>query len=395
MGAGHSFTGLALTDGRLVRLDRHARVLQVDRERRRVTVQAGIPLWRLNRTLERFGLALPNLGDIAYQSVAGAISTATHGTGARFGGLATQVVGMRLVCADGEVRTLSGEQDAGFFHVARVSLGALGLLSEVTLQCVDAFRLRAVEQPERIDEVLEGLDEHVDAHDHFEFFWVPHTGWALTKRNDRTGDPPAPRGRLVELRDDWFWTNAVFGLCCRLGRARPDWIPRLQRVLPNRGRVEYVDVGHRVFASPRLVRFLEMEYAIPRAAAAPAVRRVRDWVKRSGIRLSFPVEVRFTAGDDIPLSTAHGRDSAYVAVHVYRGMPWQEYFRAVERIMMDYDGRPHWGKLHFLDAAALAPRYPEWERFQAGRAALDPRGTFANAELDRVLGPPRPGKEVP
>jgi len=395
VGAGHSFTGLALTDGRLVRLDRHARVLQVDRERRRVTVQAGIPLWRLNRTLERFGLALPNLGDIAYQSVAGAISTATHGTGARFGGLATQVVGMRLVCADGEVRTLSGEQDAGFFHVARVSLGALGLLSEVTLQCVDAFRLRAVEQPERIDEVLEGLDEHVDAHDHFEFFWVPHTGWALTKRNDRTGDPPAPRGRLVELRDDWFWTNAVFGLCCRLGRARPDWIPRLQRVLPNRGRVEYVDVGHRVFASPRLVRFLEMEYAIPRAAAAPAVRRVRDWVKRSGIRLSFPVEVRFTAGDDIPLSTAHGRDSAYVAVHVYRGMPWQEYFRAVERIMMDYDGRPHWGKLHFLDAAALAPRYPEWERFQAGRAALDPRGTFANAELDRVLGPPRPGKEVP
>ena len=386
VGAGHSFTGIALTDGRLVKLDRYGAVLSTDAEAGTVTVQAGIPLSKLNQELDARGLAMPNLGDIAYQSIAGAIATATHGTGAKLGGIATQVRALRLITADGSAIDCSSEVEPELFHAARVGLGALGIVSTVTLQCVPAFNLHAVEQPMLVDELLEGLDEHVDGNDHFEFFWVPHTRWALTKRNNRTDAELAPRSRWQEFRDDILLSNVAFGALCRIGRLRPSLIPRLSAAIPSTGRLEYIDKSYRVFASPRLVRFYEMEYAIPREAAAEALNRVRALVEESGLRISFPVEVRFTAKDDIPLSTAYGRDTCYIAVHVYQGMQYQQYFEAVEEIMGGYGGRPHWGKLHFQTAETLAPRYPEWDRFQRARARLDPDGRFSNRYVDRVLG---------
>jgi L-gulono-1,4-lactone dehydrogenase len=387
VGSGHSFTDLALTTGRLVLLDRYTRLLAVDTDRFRVRVQAGMPLSQLNLALERRGLAMPNLGDIAYQTVAGATSTSTHGTGAGLRGLAAQIVGLRLVTADGEVLDCDAEHEAEVFHCARVGLGALGIVSEVTLQVVPAFRLRVVEQPERVDDLVADLDRHVDGNDHFEFFWVPHTGWALTKRNNRTDEPLERRPKARAWVDDYLLENVAFGAVCRLGRLRPSLIPRLARALPSTSRTSYVDDSFRVFASPRLVHFYEMEYAIPRAACGEALQRLRAFVKESGLQLSFPVEVRFTAADDIPLSTAYGRESAYLAVHVYQGMPYHQYFEGVEKIMDDYEGRPHWGKLHFQSAATLAPRYPEWERFQAVRRRLDPEGRFANDATRRLLGP--------
>jgi L-gulonolactone oxidase len=386
VGAGHSFTGIALTDGRLVQLDQYRRVLAHDATAGTVTVQSGIPLTQLNEDLHVRGLAMENLGDIAYQSIAGAISTATHGTGAKFGGIATQVAGMRIIAGDGSIIDCSPDREAEVFHAARVGLGALGVISTVTLRCVPAFNLRAVESPTRVDELLASLDAHVESNDHFEFFWVPHTGWALTKWNQRTSDPEQPRPRFQAFRDDIVMSNVAFGVLNRIGRLRPSLIPRLSRMIPSSGRVEYVDRSYRVFASPRWVRFYEMEYAIPAEACAEALNRVRAFVKQSGLMISFPVEVRFTAADDIPLSTAHGRASAYIAVHVYQGMQYQQYFEAVEDIMDDYGGRPHWGKLHFQTSETLAPRYPEWEKFQAVRRRIDPAGTFSNAYLDRVLG---------
>jgi L-gulonolactone oxidase len=241
----------------------------------------------------------------------------------------------------------------------------------------------------RVDGLLADLDEHVESNDHFEFFWIPHTGWALTKWNNRTQGPAQPRSRWQEFYADYLMSNVAFGALCRVGRLRPSLIPRLSRMIPSSGRVEYTDLSYRVFASPRLVKFYEMEYAIPREACAEALNRVRRFVDQSGLNISFPVEVRFTAPDDIPLSTAHGRPSCYIAVHVYQGMQYQQYFEAVEDIMDDYGGRPHWGKLHFQTAETLAPRYPEWDRFQVVRRRLDPEGRFTNAYLDRVLGPIR------
>jgi L-gulonolactone oxidase len=386
VGAGHSFTDIACTDGVQISLDDYDRMLSVDRERSRVTVQAGIRLRTLNEALAARGLGMENLGDIAYQSIAGAISTSTHGTGARYGGLATQVVGLDLITGDGSVVNCSLDEEPEIFQAARVSLGALGVISTVTLQCVPGFNLRAVEEPMRLDHVLDHFDEYAADNDHFEFYWVPHTGWALTKRNNRTDEPAGGRGRLGEFRDRVLLENVAFGAVCRVGRLRPSLIPRLSKILPSTGRTEYVHRSYQVFTSPRLVHFYEMEYSIPRAAVVGALRQVVEFVERSGLRLSFPVEVRVTAPDDIPLSTATERASAYIAVHVYRGMPFEQYFRGVEAIMDPLGGRPHWGKLHYQTAATLAPKYPQWDRWQAVRRRLDPEGRFANHYTDRVLG---------
>jgi L-gulonolactone oxidase len=390
-GAGHSFTSIACTDGVLVDLSAYGRVVSHDAAAGTVTVEAGIPLHRLSDELDARGLALQNMGDIDRQTIAGATQTATHGTGLRFGNLSSQIVGMRLVAADGSVIDCSADHEPDVFESARVGLGALGVVSTVTLQCEPAFRLHAVEEPMRVDDVLGRLDELVEGNDHFEFFWVPHTRWALTKRNRRTDDPPRPRARAKAWVDDVLVTNVLFGAACRVGRWRPSLVPRLARMIPSSGRVEYADRSDRVFTSPRHVRFLEMEYAIPREAVPEALGRVRTLVDQLGIPLSFPVEVRVTAGDDIPLSTAHGRETGYIAVHVYKGTPFDAYFTGVEGIMDTYGGRPHWGKMHFQDHETLAPRYPAWDRFQKVRARLDPTGRFANPYLDRVLGPVHQG----
>jgi FAD-linked oxidoreductase len=386
-GSGHSFTGIALTDGRMVDMSRYGDVLSVDREDLTATVQAGTKLSKLNEALEKHGLALPNLGDIQYQTLAGAMSTGTHGTGIRYQGIASQVAAMRLVTVDGSVVDCSPEQEPDVFHAARVGLGALGIISTVTLRCVPSFTLRAVEEPMRFEEVLERLDELVIENDHFEFYYVPHTSWCLTKRNNRVTGEAAPRAKWREFVDDVLMQNLAFEAICRVGRVAPVTIPRLAKVVAGSGRTDYSDASHRVFTSPRMVRFNEMEYAIPREAAAEAITCVREFIGRSGLRVSFPIEVRFLAGDDIPLSMAHGRESCFIAVHQYVGTPFQQYFEGVESIMNAYGGRPHWGKLHFQTAETLLPRYPEWEAFQRMRSRLDPAGVFSNEYLNRVLGP--------
>jgi L-gulono-1,4-lactone dehydrogenase len=386
VGAGHSFTDIACTDGLHIHLGRYNRVLDVDRERGLVTAEAGVKLSFLNEVLAARGLAMPNLGDIAYQSIAGAISTGTHGTGVKLGGLATQVAGLELITAEGTKLSCGPDEESEIFAAAAVSLGALGVLSTVTLQTVPAFNLHAVEEPMRLSHVLDHLDEYVYGNDHFEFFWVPHTGWVLTKRNNRTDGPVGGRGRFGYYRDRVLMENLAFGAVCRAGRLRPSMIPRLSRMLPST-HADYIDRSYRVFASPRYVHFYEMEYSIPIGEVANGLRAIVDWVNRSGLVLSFPVEVRFVAADEIPLSTSTDRTSAYIAVHVYRGMPYEQYFRAVEAILDPIGGRPHWGKLHYQTAATLAPRYPQWDQWQAVRRRLDPEGRFANAYTDRVLGP--------
>lgn len=388
-GAGHSFTPAAMTDGVLLRLDRYAGLVSADRASGLVTVEAGMPLWRLNPLLAELGLALTNLGDIDRQTVAGAISTGTHGTGARYGGLATQVAGLELVLADGSVVACSATEEPELFAAARVSLGALGLLSTVTLRCEPAFALRAEERPMPLDEVLARIDELVDGNEHVEFFWWPHTDLTLTKRNNRLakGEPPAPLSPRRAWLEDELLSNTVFRQVCRLGRRVPAAVPHLNALSARlMGDRSYSDTSHRVFVSPRRVRFVEMEYAVPRAAVADAVAGVRQVVDRGDGPVSFPVEVRFTAPDDIALSTASGRESAYVAVHLFEQTPYDWYFRGVEAVMAELGGRPHWGKMHGLDASALRSRYPRFDEFVALRDRLDPAGRFANGYLDRVLG---------
>ena len=386
LGSGHSFTATSVTTGAMIDMSRLSRLIAVDRAASTVTVEAGITIADLNLLLNGLGLALPNLGDIAYQTISGAIATSTHGTGRALTGIAAQVVAMRVVAGDGSVLDLSPDHHPTLFHAARVGVGALGIVSRVTLRVVPAFRLRAVEGAQRLDDLVEQLDEHVEGNDHFEFFWIPHTKWALTKRNNRTDEPVSIPSHFKHWYAKTFMENYAFGAVCRLGRARPNLIPRLATALPSTGQSTIVDESYRIFASQRLVRFVEMEYAIPREACGEALQRVRRMVDERGHMVSFPVEVRFTAPDDVPLSTASGRPSAYIAVHMYKGTPFEPYFRDVAAIMADYDGRPHWGKMHFLGADELSRLYPQWEAFQQARQRIDPMRTFANAYTARVLG---------
>jgi FAD-linked oxidoreductase len=383
VGSGHSFTDIACTDGVLLDLRRMNRVLGVDGEL--VSVEAGIMLQQLGAELAARGLAMENQGDIDRQTLAGAISTATHGTGARFRNLSAQVEGMRLVTGGGELVELAGGSDE--LRAARVGLGALGVISAVTLRCVPLFTVRRVDEPRPLDQTLALFDELADGNDHFEFFAFPYTDVALVRLSERGSFSPEPVDPKLRFLQEMVLENGVLGAGVRVGR-------RFNRLIPavNRGfsalvsRQVRTDHGHRVYATRREVRFTEMEYGIPREHATEAARRVLELVRRRRLPIGFPIEVRVTRADDAFLSTAHGRDTAYIAVHQYRGMEFESYFRAVERIMDDYDGRPHWGKRHYKTAATLRERYPDWDRFQSVRGRLDPERRFQNDYTERVLG---------
>jgi L-gulono-1,4-lactone dehydrogenase len=386
--SGHSFTDIACTEGVMLRLERLDRVLAADRDSGLVRVEAGIRLRDLAVALDSHGLALENQGDIDRQTLAGAISTATHGTGARFRSMSAQVESVELVLADGGVAELSADSDPDGLRAARAGLGALGIIYAVTLRTVPAFRIRRVDHPAPLDETLAGLDGLADLHDHFELYVFPHTDVAVLRESERTDDPPRPRSRRREFVQEVVLENWVADAYARVSRRFSSLTAPLGRALAGRiGRSVKVDRSHRVFASERRVRFTEMEYAIPRENGAEAVRRVFETIEREDLRVSLPIEVRFVAADDAFLSPSHERETCYVAVHMYRGVAWEPYFRGVEEIMDSYGGRPHWGKRHFQTAETLAPRYPRWADFQRVRSLLDPEGRFANAYTDRVLGP--------
>src|SRR5919198_285548 len=394
--SGHSFTDTACTDGVMVRLDRMNRVLEVDREASRAKVEGGIVIRDLSEAFYEQGLALENLGDIDVQTISGAISTATHGTGERLRNISSQVEALELVTADGTLVECSRESDPDLWRAARVGLGSLGVIASVTLRCVPSFTIRRHDHPLPLGEALERLDELAARNDHFEFYVFPHTDVALCRESKDLDSPPRPRGRVQEYLLETLLENHAFWLMCSLGRLFPSGITRINKLIPKlAGSSVKTDRSYRVFSTKRLVRFTEMEYAIPRAAGPEALRRVLAMIERRGFAVPFPIEFRVVAPDDAYLSTAYGRETVYIAVHMYRGMVWEPYFRAVEAIMDDYEGRPHWGKRHFQSAATLAPRYPEWDRFQAERARLDPDGVFENDYTRRVLGPVRALAEAP
>src|SRR5580693_6716988 len=378
-GSGHSFTPAAATDGLLLRPGRLTAIRSVDAAAGTVTVEAGCPLQVLNAELLARGLSLANMGDIQVQTVSGATQTGTHGTGRDTGGMAAQIAGLELVLADGSIVTCSADSPsgglqlpddlgAGLFDAARVGLGALGIVTAVTFRVVPAFLLQAREEPMSWSRVISELDELTADNEHFEFYWFPHTESCLTKRNNRTEGPASPLPRWRYLLDDEILSNTLFGAICQLGRRVPAAIPPVNSVAARAlGARTYTDAAYRVFTSPRRVRFKEEEYAVPRAALSDVLAEVRSLFRRRDWRISFPIEVRVTPSDNVWLSTAYGRDSAYIAIHVFHPSPHQEYFADVEAVMTSVGGRPHWGKMHTRDADYLAGTYPRLSEFSAVR----------------------------
>ncbi|RYP87004.1 FAD-binding protein [Nocardioides guangzhouensis] len=390
-GTGHSFTPIAVPEDVLLRPEGLSGVVGIDREAMTATVRAGTPLHELNAELTRAGLSLHNMGDIDRQTVSGATSTGTHGTGGVAASLAMQLSALELVTGDGSVLRASRTENADVFAVARVGLGALGVLTELTFDVEPLGVLEAHERTMPWDEALASYDEILAANHHADLYWFPHTDVVQVKTNNRLDAEPSvaePLGRVRRFVDDELLANGAFGVVNAVGNRAPRLVPPLARLsaglLSER---RYSDVPHRVFTAPRRVVFREMEYAVPREAGMAALREARALVEKEGWRISFPVEIRYAPADDIALSTASARDSVYLAFHVNRRTDHTAYFRGVERVMREHDGRPHWGKLHTRTAADLAPAYPRWDEFQAVRDRLDPRRVFVNAHLRTILGP--------
>lgn len=388
VGSGHSFSAIAVAPG--IQLDMSAQrgLVSVDAGAGQATFRAGTTLHEIPGLLAPHGLAMPNLGDVDAQTLSGATSTGTHGTGLGFGGISTQIVGLQLVDGKGEIRVI-GVGEPQLLSAAALGLGALGVITEITLQCVPEFGVQAVEGPEPMDEVIGSFLDNVAAYDHYEFYWFPHTGFALTKKNTRVDAdvPPSGPGKVRRYIDDELLSNGLFGVLCTLGARAPVVVPKLNSLAANAlSARNYTDSSTKVFVSSRTVRFREIEYALPLEGVPEVLKQIREMIIRRRFKISFPLEVRAAASDDLMLSTATGRDSGYIAVHRYHGDRADGYFDAVEEIMIAHGGRPHWGKMHTRGADYLRSVYPRFDEFLDVRSELDPDRVFANPYLISVLG---------
>lgn len=389
IGASHSFTAIGATDGIRIDMSRMRGLVAADRARGLVTLWGGTHLYEIPAILGPLGLAMPNLGDIDRQTITGATQTGTHGTGVTHPGLAAGVVGARIVTGTGEVLDINERENAELLPAVALGLGALGLLVTVTIQCVPRFLLRADEAPMPLEDVLESWEERVRASDHFEFFWFAHTESVRTKTNTRLdwNEKRKPLGSLARFVDEELANNAAFGACAALSRAVPAATGRINRTIERVSSTRsYTDEAHRVLITNRRVKFREMEYGLPLAAVPAAMRALGAMIDRHGFDISFPIEVRAAAADELLLSTAHGRETGYIAVHRYIHDTDTRYFREAEAILIAHGGRPHWGKMHTLDASRLDAIYPRFGEFASARDRLDPDRVFANQYLSRVLG---------
>ncbi|MFT4264363.1 MAG: D-arabinono-1,4-lactone oxidase [Nocardioides sp.] len=388
VGTGHSFTGISAPVDVMLSPAGLAGVTGVDREAMTVTVLAGTRLKHLNAALASVGLSLHNMGDIAEQTLAGAISTGTHGTGGRVAGIAAQVAGLEMVTADGSLVSVT-EEDADLLDLVRVGLGALGVLVSITLRVEPLFGLRATETPMSWDEFSGSFDEMRSGDAHVDAYWFPHTDRISTKRNVRVGlDELAPLPRWRAWLDDELMQNTIFGALCQVTNRVPGTIPAVNRIASSLMTDRtYADEAHKVFIAERRVVFREMEYAVPLESGLEVLAECRRALEASDLRIGFPVELRTANAESPALSTASGRDSFYLAFHVHQDVDHRPYFGLLEPILKAAGGRPHWGKVHTLDAAGLAERYPRFSDFVALRDRLDPRRVLANPYLDRVVGP--------
>jgi FAD/FMN-containing dehydrogenase len=344
---GHSFVPLCATEGALLTLTGLVGVISADPAAGLATVWAGSTIQQLGPRLRAQGLAMANMGDIDRQGIAGAVSTGTHGTGRGLGSISTQVDGLRLIGAEGHIVECDAARDPELFHCARVALGTLGVLTQVRLHVLPAYRLHERKWEEPFDACMEGLHGHIAATRHFEFFWRPRTDRCEMKALHPTEASPA----------------SVAGR----GGERIGWS---DEVLP----------------TERTVKFNEMEFAVPEGAGPDCIREIRALMRARHPDVAWPLEYRTLAADEIPLSPAHRRATVTISVHQGAELPYARFFADVEAVFRNHRGRPHWGKHHTHTAAELAALYPEWERFQAVRRRVDPRGRFLSDYLRRLLG---------
>lgn len=384
VGSGHSFTPLVKTQDLLLDVQHLSGLQQYDSQTGQITVGAGTRLYEFNQILSCQGRAMANLGDIDRQTVAGAISTGTHGTGLKLGSLGTQVAAVRLIDASGTVHKIDSSTPEKL-SAARLSLGALGVITSVTFNTVPAYNLEMHIRPGNFHEMLSLFPEYAAKHRHFEFYWIPHTKQVQIKQTN-ISEAPAQKPSTMQFFNDVVLENGGLWFASEVNKIWPASTPQVTQIMASAiSSNTRIAPSHEVFSSDRLVRFIEMEYAVPIETLSDVLTDLNQMFQRHQFPISFPIEVRCVQGDDIMLSTAHQRDSAYIAMHVYQGVDYSAYFREAEAIFRAYQGRPHWGKCHHLTAQDFEEAYPRFAEFKAIQKHFDPDKQFITPYMHKIL----------
>lgn len=387
IGTGHSFTPLSVTNEILISLDNYQGIVHLNKDTLQATVKGGTKLRALGELLFQNGIAMENLGDIDAQSIAGTIGTGTHGTGKDFGTISTQVVGLKLINGKGEIISCNKRENPDLFRAAQVSLGSLGIITEVTLQCVPIYKLALQNDVENIHDIQNQLDERIANNRNFEYYWIPYTNTAWTKTSNIVKDAEPDKINFFNFWTEYVMENYVFKLACEWARWIPNQNKNVAKLTANGiNPVKKVYYSHKIYATKRLVRFHEMEYNIPAENYHDIFQEVMKVVNSRKYPVHFPIENRWVKQDDIMLSPAYGRDSAYIACHMYHKKDPKSYFEALEAIFLEAGGRPHWGKMNTLKAKDFSMLYPEFSAFLKIRKEQDPEGIFISKYIRSILG---------
>ena len=386
IGTGHSFTPLCKTNELLISLDKFQGIIEVDESTKQATIKAGTKLKHLGEALFEFGLAMENLGDVDVQSIAGTISTGTHGTGKNFGSISTQVVSLSFVNGLGELIHCSPKINPSLFKAAQVSLGMLGVITQITLQCVPAYKLKLINRKEALSDVLKELKFRNEENRNFEFYWFPYTNAAWTKSSNVT-DGAIQRMSFGNYFSEYILENLAFKALCEYAYRFPSQNKRISKLsaasITNTTKIYH---SHKIYATQRYVKFNEMEYSVPMEAQQEVLLEIKRVFDKSKFNIHFPIENRIVKSDDIYLSPSYQRNAAFIACHAYSKKDPLPYFKVLEEIFRAYDGRPHWGKMHFLNAKDVENLYPMYDTFLKYRQLHDPMQLFLNPYLKNLFG---------
>lgn len=392
VGAGHSPSRITLTNDYMINLDKMNRIISIDSKEKLVKVEAGIRITELNEILSKNGLALSVLGSISEQSVAGAISTGTHGTGLKFGICATYIKEIEFISSTGEVILASKAESPQIFSAILCGLGALGIIVTVTLQCEAAYNLEAISYPISYEKIKKNYKTMARSSEHFRFWIFPHTSKCSVWQANRTKKTTTKKSYFSFVKEKWIGYYLLeFLLYCSLYLS--SLVPLINRlyqsILFNR-KVTHVDRNDRVFNFDCLFKQYVTEWSIPIDNLPFALDSLLEIIKEKDLKVHFPIEVRFVKGDDIMVSPCFGRDSCYIGIIMYRpyGHPisYEEYFKSYEQMMVKLGGRPHWAKEILSENIFFSHIYPQWDEFKKIREALDPEHRFSNEYLDRIFG---------
>lgn len=385
VGAGHSFTPLVATSESLLSLNNLSGVERINEETRIARVRAGTKLKDLGILLNRAGYAMENLGDINEQTIAGAISTGTHGTGKDFGSLSTQVAGISIVTGTGEYITINEKENAHLLEAVKTSLGLLGVIVSVNLNVLPAYQLIETSYKLSFKSCIEKLDQLNEENRNMEFFWFPYTETVQVKTNNLYfGQIKRPyQGHFF---NDIVIENGLLKVMSELSRTikmTAKYMSKLSATGVPTGKK--IGQSHHVYQSIRSVKFQEMEYSLPAHLMKNALLAMKEKIKAERYAVNFPIECRYVKGDHIWLSPAYQQDSAFIAIHMYQGMPFERFFHDMEVILQSFGGRPHWGKMHTMTYEALETIYPQLKDFLKVRAQLDPHNIFVNDYMRRLF----------